>query len=565
MRPARRHTGPQPLGRDSIRQRESLIRFGSCRSALFATLVVLSLWPAEAADARALAWPAPPSVEFGDLYRAVEMAGVFADQKTFADAVPREPPIRIMAEYDREKGLPGFDLRAFVDRHFQKPLRHFGTFAQRSDEDVRAYIRNGWDALRRDPDEHEPFSSLLPLDRPYVVPGGRFSEIYYWDSYFIMLGLAQDGRLDLARDTLANFASLIDRFGHVPNGNRSYYLSRSQSPFFSLMVELIAAHDGDAVFVKYLPELEAEYDYWMDGAETLAPGSAYRHAVRLPDGVLLNRYWDDRAAPRDESYREDVETAQRANRAAEEVYRDLRAGAESGWDFSSRWLEDGRNLWTIRTTAIAPLDLNVEMVHLEQTLAKAFRLKGEAAEAQRYEALAKSRSAAIRRLMWNPKGGFFADYLWPEGRQSAVLSAATAVPLAFGIATPEQAHAVADTLRRTLLEPGGLGTTLTESGQQWDRPNGWAPLQYLAIEGLNAYGERYLAHDIAERWIRKNIQGYALASALVEKYDVEHSAGASGGGGRGGEYSLQVGFGWTNGVLAKLMAEYPDLATAPKP
>ena len=154
--------------------------------------------------------------------------------------------------------------------------------------------------------------------------------------------------------------------------------------------------------------------------------------------------------------------------------------------------------------------------------------------------------------MWNAKGGFFADYLWREGRQSAVLSAATAVPLAFGIATPEQAHAVADTLRRTLLEPGGLGTTLTESGQQWDRPNGWPPLQYLAIEGLNAYGERYLAHDIAERWIETNIQGYALASGvLVEKYDVEHSAGASGGGGRGGEYSLQVGFGWTNGVLAE--------------
>ena len=565
MRPARRHTGPQPPGRDSIRRRESLIRFRSWRSSLFTALVLLSLWPTEAADARASAWPAPPSVEFGDLYRAVEMAGLFADQKTFADAVPREPPISIMAEYDREKSLPGFDLRAFVDRHFQKPLRHFGTFAQRPDEDVRAYIRNGWDALRRDPDEHEPFSSLLPLDRPYVVPGGRFSEIYYWDSYFIMLGLAQDGRLDLARDTLANFASLIDRFGHVPNGNRSYYLSRSQPPFFSLMVELIAAHGGDAVFVKYLPELEAEHDYWMDGAATLAPGSAYRHAVRLPDGALLNRYWDDRAAPRDESYREDVETAQRANRPAKDVYRDLRAGAESGWDFSSRWLEDGRNLWTIRTTAIAPVDLNVEMVHLEQTLAKAFRLKGEAAEAQRYEALANSRSAAIRRLMWNANAGFFADYLWREGRQSVVLSSATAVPLAFGIATPEQAHAVADTLRRTLLEPGGLGTTLTASGQQWDRPNGWAPLQYLAIEGLNAYGERDLAHDIAERWIRENIQGYARAAALVEKYDVEHGAGASGGGGRGGEYSLQVGFGWTNGVLAKLMAEYPDLATAPKP
>ena len=272
-----------------------------------------------------------------------------------------------------------------------------------------------WQALERKPDEIEPWSSLLPLDRPYVVPGGRFREIYYWDSYFVMLGLLRDGRIDLARDTLDNFASLIDRYGHIPNGNRSYYLSRSQPPFFSLMVELIAARDGDAVLVKYLPELEAEYAYWMDGWAALAPGAAFRHVVRLPDGVLLNRYWDDRAAPRDESYREDVETAASANRPAEEVYRDLRAGAETGWDFSSRWLADGKTLATIRTTAIAPVDLNALMVHLEETLAKAYRLKGDAAAAARLQAAADGRAAAIRRLMWNAKGGFFADYSVARG------------------------------------------------------------------------------------------------------------------------------------------------------
>ena len=125
--------------------------------------------------------------------------------------------------------------------------------------------------LRREPDEIEPYSSLLPLGRPYIVPGGRFREIYYWDSYFTMLGLEQDGQHALARDMLQNFASLIDRYGHVPNGNRSYYLSRSQPPFFSSMVELIAARDGDKLFVDYLPELQAEYDYWMEGAENLAP------------------------------------------------------------------------------------------------------------------------------------------------------------------------------------------------------------------------------------------------------------------------------------------------------
>jgi alpha,alpha-trehalase len=505
--------------------------------------------------------PAPPSVEFGELYRAVEMGGLFPDQKTFADAISNESAAQVMADYEREKELPGFDLNSFVSQRFALPPRRFDLHQRRPDWSVKDYINNMWEVLRREPDEITLYSSLLPLSRPYIVPGGRFSGIYYWDSYFTMVGLVQDSRLDLARGMLENFASLIDRYGHVPNGNRTYYLSRSQPPIFSCMVELIAAQDGEKIFVDYLPELQAEFDYWMDGAEGLAPGSAYRHALRLADGALLNRYWDDRDSPRDESYREDVETAQRANRPAADVYRDLRSGAESGWDYSSRWLADGKDLATIRTTSIAPVDLNSLIVHLEETLAKAYRLKGDMGHAEAYVTLANNRRASIRRLMWNPQAGFFADYLWREERQSDVLSAATVFPLYFGVATPEQARAMATALRQKLLKPGGLGTTLIENGQQWDRPNGWAPLQYLAIEGLEANGERDLAGEIADRWLRTNIQGYADVGVLVEKYDVERepSTQRDGGGGGGGEYSLQVGFGWTNGVLAKLMAKFPEL------
>ena len=196
---------------------------------------------------------------------------------------------------------------------------------------------NRWQALRAQARTSiEPWSSLLPLDHPYVVPGGRFREIYYWDSYFIMLGLEQDGRLDLARDTLDNFASLIDRYGHIPNGNRSYYLSRSQPPFFSLMVELIAAHDGDAVLVKYLPELEAEYAYWMDGAETLAPGVGFpprRPACRTASCSIATGTIAPRRATNPTARMSRRRGA--PNRPAEEVYRDLRAGAETGWDFCS--------------------------------------------------------------------------------------------------------------------------------------------------------------------------------------------------------------------------------------
>jgi alpha,alpha-trehalase len=540
---------------DFRRRRKGEAAMRLVNSALATALVAICLSLRALADVVPASAPAPPSIEYGELYRAVEMASLFPDQKTFADAVPDEPPTQVMADYERQKQLPGFDLRAFVDLHFSPP-HHFEPYKRTPDQDIGDYIRDTWEVLQRKPDESEPYSSLLPLSLPYIVPGGRFREIYYWDTYFTMLGLEQDGRHALALDMLQNIASLIDRYGHMPNGNRSYYLSRSQPPFFSAMIELMSAREGDKVFVRYLPEVQAEYDYWMEGADDLAAGSAHRRVLRLPDGTLLNRYWDDRAAPRDESYRNDVETAEHANRPAEEVYRDLRAGGESGWDFSSRWLADGTDLWTIRTTAIAPVDLNTLMMHLEQVLAKAYRLKGDPNEAQRYMALANNRGAAIRRLMWNAQAGFFADYLWQDGRQSELLSAATAFPLYFGLATPDEAHSVAAALRRRLLEPGGLGTTATATGQQWDRPNGWAPLQYLAIEGLNAYGERDLAREIADRWIHSNVQGFAAMGVLVEKYNVEQRCCA---GGAGGEYSLQAGFGWTNGVLAKLIAEYPEL------
>jgi len=521
------------------------------QSAIIVTLLALLL-PALAASSPI---PEPPSIIYGNLYRAVEMAGLFPDQKSFADAEGRESAAMIVADYKRERDRPGFSLRAFVARHFTFPRRAQSGSAVRPIGDVHAYIREMWRVLRRPPDITVPQSSLLPLRYPYIVPGGRFSEIYYWDSYFTMLGLMQDGQFELARDMLANIADLIGRYGHMPNGNRSYYLSRSQPPFFAAMVELIARHDGDGIYRQYLPQLQAEYDFWMEGSAWLAPGTAHRHLVRLRDGTLLNRYWDDRDAPRDESWREDVMTARLTSRPASDIYRNLRAGSESGWDFSSRWLADGHNMKTIRTTAIAPVDLNSLLQHLEAVLGHAYFVAGDTAKAKLYAHKAASRTEAIRRLMWNPRLGMYADYLWQTERQSPSQSAATAYPLYFGIATAAQAHAISSSLRRNFLEPGGLATTRLATGQQWDRPNGWAPLQYLAIEGLKRCGEDDLARTIAHRWIRRVLRSYAADGVLFEKYDIEGTSPHRAGG---GEYALQAGFGWTNGVLERLMAEYPE-------
>jgi alpha,alpha-trehalase len=524
--------------------------------------------PASAASAT----PRPPSELFGQLYRDVEMAQVFPDSKTFADMAPNEAPAKIVAEYEswsaHNAGITDPDARRaalaqFVAQHFSDPKPATDSYVSDPNQNVVSHIDTLWDVLRRDPDTAQPpHSSLLPLPKPYVVPGGRFNEIYYWDSYFIMLGLEASGRYDLMRDELDNFAALIDRYGHIPNGNRTYYLSRSQPPFFAQMVALVAQRDGDATYVRYLPELRKEYDYWMAGADTLKPGEAARHVVRLPDGTLLNRYWDARDTPRDESYREDVLTAQATPQsAAPDLWRNLRAGGETGWDFSSRWFADQHTLSTIDITSLVPVDLNALLVDLERALAKAYGLQGDAGEAQRMSQRAQQRAAAIGRVLWDPQLHAFSDYDFVHHTLTHRLTAATVYPLYVGIATRAQAHQVAGAVRAGLLRPGGLATTQVASGQQWDEPNGWAPLQYLAVTGLRRYGESALAQAIATRWIATNLVYYRRTHKLVEKYDISAAAAKASSAG-GGEYPLQDGFGWTNGVLRVLLQMYPHTESA---
>jgi alpha,alpha-trehalase len=272
------------------------------------------------------------------------------------------------------------------------------------------------------------------LPKPYVVPGGRFREIYYWDSYFTMLGLVESGRSDLIAGMVEDFAYLIDSYGHVPNGTRTYYLSRSQPPFFFAMAGLLPCGPGEA-FARYLPQLKREYEFWMEGAGELEPGSAHRRVVALPDGAILNRYWDDRDTPRDESYREDTELARASGRPAAQVFRDIRAAAESGWDFSSRWFADGRNMATINTTQILPVDLNSLLFGLENAILGGCERHGERAGAAEFRRRAEARRAAVDRCLWDAAAGVYFDYHWTERTRVARLSAATLYPLFFGCAS----------------------------------------------------------------------------------------------------------------------------------
>jgi alpha,alpha-trehalase len=499
------------------------------------------------AIAQAAPAPQPPSVVYGEMFDAVQRAGIYPDSKTFPDAIPKAEPGVILAAYRSEHAAAGFDLRSFVAKYFTPPELPSTVYKSDPTQDVCAHIDGLWPVLTRAPDEPTANTSLLPLPHRYVVPGGRYREIYYWDSYFTMVGLEASGRQDLAREMLDNFAYLIDTYGHIPNGNRSYYLSRSQPPFFAAMVALIAQRDGEAVYARYLPQLKREHAFWMEGAEALKPGGAYRRVVRLRNGAVLNRYWDDRAMPRDEAWSEDIATARGSDRPAAEVYRNLRAAAESGWDFSSRWLTDGGTLSTIRTVDMLPVDLNALMYELEQTIAKGHAARKEATDATAWTRKADTRARVMRQIFWNERRHTFTDYLWKTERLSDAVTLAALYPLFFGIANADQAAHVAGTVRLKLLRPEGVVPTTIAGDQQWDAPNGWPPLQWITVQGLKRYGENPLADAISDRWIRENIEGFRNTGKLVEKYDVTGNAEA-----KGGEYPTQDGFGWTNGVLRAL-------------
>src|SRR5882724_7586072 len=226
----------------------------------------------------------PPDKIYGKLFTDVQMNKVFADGKTFVDCLPKRKPADILADYETMKAGSGFDLKKFVEDNFEIPANPLNNYKTNSSEDVVTHIRNLWAVLKRNPDKPVEGSSLLPLPYPYIVPGGRFREVYYWDSYFTMLGLKESGETEMIDNMVKNFAYLIVTYGHIPNGNRSYYLSRSQPPFFSVMVELLAEIKGDSVYQEFLPAMEKENEFWMDGSDKLKPGQSFRRAVKLSNG-----------------------------------------------------------------------------------------------------------------------------------------------------------------------------------------------------------------------------------------------------------------------------------------
>ncbi|MBK82474.1 MAG: alpha,alpha-trehalase [Gammaproteobacteria bacterium] len=518
----------------------------------------------------------------GFLFEIVQLLQLFPDSKTFPDS-----QLRVTESYLQEQLQPLLDqyadiintpessCAASITRSHIQHLFQFKTklhtlihecFDIETDQHtlppesktMEEHIQKMWTWLRREQDT-DTGTSKIPFKHPYIVPGGRFKECYYWDSYFTCVGLIADGHLDLVKDIAQNMADMIENIGFIPNGNRTYYASRSQPPFFCHIVNLIADKEGVSAIEHLLPALEKEYEFWNRTGE---------RALHYKD-QSLNRYWDSQSTPRPESYKEDIELAIEAEhdhaiqQDSARLFQNIRAGAESGWDFSSRWIiknqfgDSPKSSWPLHrtnTTQIFPIDLNALLYYMEIKLSQWLPSKSKF-----YSLKAQERKEILTAApFWQEDGWFYdASFELNEANQAralvntSVASLAGTFPLFCGLATQAQADKAAEYIKLHFLKPGGVVTTSAafESTQQWDYPNGWAPLQWTTIVGLVNYGHTQLALEIAQRFVDQARHVFLSTGKMMEKYDVCNLERAGGGG----EYPNQDGFGWTNGIVRGLL------------
>jgi len=243
-------------------------------------------------------YPYPEEV-YGPLFGEIQMLDIYPDSKTFTDGVPKMEVKEIILEFRKRKNDTDFNPKAFVEEHWDIPQPFTSSFETDSTKNLVEHINSLWPILTREADKAVKGSTLIPLPHPYIVSGGRYREVYYWDSYFIMLGLKESGRVDMIKNMLDNFVYLIDEIGHIPNANRTYFISRSQPPYFAQMVELYADIKGDEVYSDFLPAMQKEYDFWMRGSDIVtADEPEYEHCIYIDENTIINRYFDSNDAPR---------------------------------------------------------------------------------------------------------------------------------------------------------------------------------------------------------------------------------------------------------------------------
>jgi alpha,alpha-trehalase len=428
---------------------------------------------------------------------------------------------------------------------------------------------------------------LLFLENPYVVPGGRFNEMYGWDSYFIIRGLLRDGKVELARGMVENFFFEIEHYGAVLNANRTYYLSRSQPPFLSSMImavyeaEKARGHDDLQWLAKAYQYAHRDYEMWLrephladatglsrfydlgEGPvpEGLHDETGYYHDVLadflkqakpspyLVEAETVDSFKHPEYSLRlcaDDSPEADSKCVQVKHVAlSEDYYKGDRSMRESGFDISFRFGPYGAD-----AHHYAPVCLNSLLYKTETDLETMSKLLGDKLGATQWHHRAEKRKKIIRTLLWNRKRGLFFDYDFQQKKLSSYEYATTFYPLWAGLATPAQARSVAQNLK-VFEQKGGLAMSTQETGVQWDYPYGWAPIQLLAVEGLRRYGYNEDADRISCKFLSMVLDNFARDGNIREKYNVVSDS--SNVQLREGYRDNIVGFGWTNGVFLELL------------
>ncbi len=485
-----------------------------------------------------------PDRDLGELFDVVQTSNVFDDYKTFVDCSPNRKPSEIVSLYNTNKAKKDFNLKKFVHDNFTLPPPIEKKEIDKKG-DMIAHLKYHWKYLSRTANSTQQYTSMINLPEPFIVPGGRFREMFYWDSYFSIIGLLESDEDELALGMIKNFDFLIKKYGFIPNGNRTYFASRSQPPFFAEMLVIYSKKHGTESIMRFLASLEKEYEFWTAHESKNNP---YNRTVLLNNGTL-NRYIGTMTTPRAEGYGKEKKWAAKLPESDRPKYhRHLRAVCESGWDFSGRWFADSKNKITTNCEDIIPVCLNSLLFGMEKQLIVMHEYTGNKNKVQYYQQLSIARKLLIQNYLWSEEEGFFKDYNFVKKEQTPVLSLATLYPLYFGIATEMQAAKIADVVKHKLLFDGGVVTSTVNTGEQWDYPNGWAPLQWMTVIGLDNYGHKDLAIEIAHRWLTLNKKVFSEEGKMMEKYNVIDTTQIGGGG----EYKNQDGFGWTNGVALGL-------------
>ncbi|CAH2987245.1 unnamed protein product [Chilo suppressalis] len=526
----------------------------------------------------------------GPLLETVQMAGLYNDSKTFVDMKLINHPDDTMKHFREMMGnSSGFPTRAeiwaFVQKNFESEGSEFEEwkptdwkkepkFLQRITDPLlhqwasdlnRLWLQLGR-KMKEDVKNNEHLYSIIYVDKPFIVPGGRFREFYYWDSYWIIKGLLLSEMHDTAKGMVDNFLNIVEKFGFIPNGGRIYYGMRSQPPLLIPMMQLILEGTNDTKFLaEHIHTLAKEFDFWITN-----------HTVEVHHDnqkYNLTRFIDQSQGPRPESYKEDIDVAKHLddNDKKEELYAELKSAAESGWDFSSRWFilngTNKGNLTNLKTRSIVPVDLNAIMCWNAQIMTEFYTILGDRNRADNYRMIHERYMHNIEKLLWHEDVGAWLDFNLESGRRRDYFYPSNIAPLWTGCYDKARkeyyVNRVINYLDKVKVDvfDGGIPTTFEHSGEQWDYPNAWPPLQYIFVTGLANTGQpeamKY-ANDIATKWVRSNFEVWKQKTAMLEKYD----ATIFGGYGGGGEYVLQTGFGWTNGVIMALLDRYGETMSA---